>query len=118
MKGRKNDQKKPQMELLSPLWLVGVARVLTFGARKYSAHNWRQGLAASRCLGAALRHIAADLSGEDLDPETGLPHLHHASCELMFASELRVTRPDLDDRYKGAPHGLREHKRGRPPNRK
>ncbi len=97
----KYDQEKVQLELLSSSWLFGVGRVLTFGAKKYAAHNWRKGLQQSRLLGATLRHVLAYLGGEDLDQETGLPHLHHASCCLMFASELAETRPDLDDRWTG-----------------
>lgn len=96
----KYDGGKIQLELLSPSWINGVGRVLTFGAKKYAAHNWRQGLARSRLLGAALRHVFAYLDGEDLDQESGLPHLHHASCCLMFASELHETHPKLDDRWK------------------
>lgn len=99
-KGTKNDDGKPRMDLLSGIWLAGVAKVMGFGAAKYDAHNWRKGIATSRLLGAALRHIFAYLDGEDLDPESGVSHLYHASCCLMFASEMKVTRPDLDDRYK------------------
>jgi Domain of unknown function (DUF5664) len=98
--GIKHDQEKTRMELLSPCWLEGVSSVLTFGAKKYAAHNWRKGIAQSRLLGAALRHIVSYLGGEDLDPETSLSHLYHASCCLMFASELKETHPELDDRYK------------------
>lgn len=101
--GTKHDADKVQVELLSPTWLMGVGRVLTFGAKKYAAHNWRKGIALSRLLGACLRHILAYLGGEDHDPESGLPHLLHASCCLMFAYELSQTRPDLDDRYKPEP---------------
>lgn len=98
--GVKHDQDKIQVELLSTLWLLGVGRVLTFGAKKYAAHNWRHGIKRSRLLGAALRHVLAYMGGEDRDQESGLSHLHHASCCLMFASELHETRPDLDDRWK------------------
>ena len=96
----KKDTGKVQVELLSPMWLMGVGQVLTFGASKYHAHNWRYGLKRSRLLGACLRHVFAYLGGEDKDPETGLLHLYHASCCLMFASELHFTRPDLDDRFR------------------
>lgn len=99
-RGIKHDGEKVRLELLSSTWLFGVGRVLTFGAKKYAAHNWRKGLELSRLLGAALRHILLFLGGEDLDPETGLSHLYHASCCVMFASELHETRPDLDDRYR------------------
>lgn len=98
--GTKHDGEKPKMDLLSSKWLVGVADILTFGAKKYSANNWRQGIQQSRLIAAAMRHLAAYNDGEDKDPESGLHHLLHASCCLMFAYELSVTRPDLDDRYK------------------
>lgn len=98
--GTKHDAGKVQVELLSPSWLIGVGRVLTFGAQKYAAHNWRKGIALSRLLGACLRHVLAYLGGEDLDPESGLSHLLHASCCLQFAYELSENRPDLDDRFK------------------
>jgi hypothetical protein len=97
--GIKNDQDKNRLDLLSSSWIEGVGQVLTFGARKYSANNWRSGLARSRLLGACLRHVFAYLRGEDLDAETGLLHLYHASCCLMFASELHFTKPETDDRY-------------------
>ncbi len=98
-KGIKADGEKLKFELFSSLWMSGVAAVLTFGARKYAAHNWRKGIERSRLLGACLRHVFAYLNGEDYDKETGLLHLDHASCCLMFASELHRTRPDTDDRF-------------------
>jgi hypothetical protein len=98
--GVKHDTEKPDLSLVSSIWITGVARVLTFGKKKYAAHNWRKGIETSRLLAACLRHIFAFLSGEDRDPETGECHLDHASCCLMFARELWETRPDLDDRYK------------------
>lgn len=98
-KGVKHDQEKNRLDLLSPVWLNGVGQVLTYGAKKYAAHNWRKGIERSRLIGASLRHILAYLGGEDCDPETGLLHLYHASCCLMFASELHHTKPETDDRY-------------------
>lgn len=99
--GVKHDQEKPDMSLLSPIALTEVAKVMTFGKQKYSAHNWRGGIAYSRLLAAALRHTLSFMGGEDKDPETGLSHAAHAICCLMFLVEFTVTKPDLDDRYKG-----------------
>lgn len=98
--GTKFDQEKPDMSLLSPIALLKIAEVMTYGKKKYAAHNWRGGLAWSRIIAAAIRHILSWLGGESKDPETGLSHLAHASCCLMFLLEFEVTRPELDDRYK------------------
>lgn len=99
--GAKFDEQKPRVELLPPFPLTQVARVLTFGAEKYSAHNWRGGIEYSRLYGAAQRHMFAWLDGEDLDIETNLNHIDHAICELLFLRQMIKDRPDLDDRYKG-----------------
>lgn len=98
--GLKFDTGKEPLELLSRVWLLGVAKVLAFGAKKYAAHNWRKGMQYSRLLGAAQRHILAFQDGENVDPETGLSHLYHASCCLMFLAELSERQPEWDDRYK------------------
>lgn len=92
----KHDANKPDMSLLSPKWLFGVSYVLTFGAKKYSAHNWRKGFKITRCLAAALRHIFLFLDGHT---HSGANHLDNASCMIMFARELWETHPELDDRY-------------------
>lgn len=98
--GIKHDHDKADMSLLSSTALTKVAQVMTFGKRKYSAHNWRGGFAWSRPLAAALRHIVSYIGGEDKDPETGVSHLAHACCCLFFVLEFEETHKDLDDRYK------------------
>ena len=98
MTGKKFDEGKAQLSLLPYGPLSDVARVLGFGAEKYAKNNWRKGMAWSRLYDAALRHILAAASGEDADPETGLPHEAHAICCLLFLLEYRKTRGELDDR--------------------
>ena len=100
--GEKHDQGKPPMGLMPRMPLEQTAQVLAFGARKYAAHNWRGGLLQSRTIDATLRHIYAYNEGEDLDEETGLNHLAHAICELMFTLENLHTHPEMDDRYKAS----------------
>lgn len=100
MAGLKFDSDKPRMDLLDQHALEQLSLVLTFGAQKYAAHNWRQGLQYSRLIGACLRHVLAFLNGEDLDPETHLPHPAHAMCCLMFLLWMQKERPDMDDRWK------------------
>lgn len=101
--GRKNDGEKPRMELLSRAALEGTAHVLTFGARKYDSHNWRKGMAWGRLIGAAMRHLQAFADGEDLDPESGLPHVDHLACCVMFLSEYQKRGLGTDDRFKPTP---------------
>lgn len=103
--GVKFDQDKPRMDLLDADALEGLAKVLTFGAKKYAAHNWRGGLSYSRLLAALLRHTFAILRGERIDPESGLPHIDHIGCCWMFASNMMKNRPDMDDLYENKEGG-------------
>lgn len=85
MNGQKHDQAKPRFSLLpqAPLWQV--VAVLEFGAGKYGADNWRNvPNAKERYFNACHRHLSAWWAGETVDDESGLPHLAHAVCCLMF----------------------------------
>lgn len=104
----KFDDNKLPVNLLSTEALLQTAAVLKFGADKYHAHNWRDGFAWSRPLAAAMRHIMAYNDGEDKDPESGLSHLAHAACCIMFLLEFEKTHPELDDRYKVDVHKTKE----------
>lgn len=86
------------MALLPPAPLVEIAQVLTFGAEKYAAHNWNKGIGFERLYSALQRHMAAWWAGEETDLESGLPHLAHAGCCLLFIMELRRAKPECDDR--------------------
>ena len=84
-KGHKADRDKARWDLL-PWDAAGqVVEVLTFGARKYAPDNWKRvPEPQDRYFAAAMRHIVAWRNGQQDDPETGLPHLAHATCCLMF----------------------------------
>jgi len=87
--GRKDDSEKTQYNLVPPFALEEIANVMTFGAKKYAPNNWKHvDNAKSRYTGAAMRHIEAYRQGVENDPETGLHHLAHASCCMMFLIEL------------------------------
>lgn len=101
--GKKNDAEKPRMDLISSKAMIELSKVLTFGAKKYASHNWRAGISYSRIIAAIMRHVTAYNDGETLDPETGLSHMAHAFCEVMFLIEFEQTHPEMDDRYKGEP---------------
>jgi hypothetical protein len=97
--GTKNDADKPRLALLPFEALVEVSKVLSFGANKYEVHNWRKGFKWTRLIDAALRHVFAWVVGEDKDPETGLSHLAHAVCGLLFLLTYELRGGGVDDRY-------------------
>lgn len=83
---RKNDRKdgKVRMELLPLDALEAVAKVYTFGATKYAPNTWRQLEDGSeRYKAALLRHMTAEYKGEELDPESGLPHIYHEAWNAL-----------------------------------
>ena len=75
----------------------GMANVLGFGLIKYGRGNWFKGLPVTEVADSLARHLAAYLSGEDNDPETGLPHVDHIAVNALFISQLS-RRPECDDR--------------------
>lgn len=75
------------------------ARVHKHGADKYGVRNWRKDpILASTYEGAILRHFLAWAQGEDVDPDSGQPHLSHirACCAVVLDSSLNNTL--IDDR--------------------
>lgn len=101
--GSKLDAGKPQTDLIDADAALELARVLTFGAKKYAAENWRKGITFKRVIAACLRHTWAILRGEDRDPETGLLHAAHLQCEAMFLTSYMLNPEryrSFDDRWK------------------
>lgn len=96
--GRKFDSEKPRWDLLPFDALDDVAMVLKYGAKKYADRNWEKGMAWGRLLGAGLRHASAWALGQDLDAESGLPHLAHAACCFLMLLALVRRREGTDDR--------------------
>jgi hypothetical protein len=78
-----------QLDDLHPLGGYGlIADVLEYGAIKYAAggtHNWRRGMRWSQVYGSFRRHHEANqLQEHAIDEESGLLHVAHAACCLMF----------------------------------
>lgn len=98
MSGMKRDEGKPDFTLISRELMVSLARVREFGSNKYEKNNWKKGFKVTRSLAASLRHIFAFLSGETLDPESGLSHLGHAVASIEHAIYDMEHHPENDDR--------------------
>lgn len=66
----------------------------------YPRDNWRKGTDWLEFIGSTLRHVTAWKDGEDVDHESGLNHLHHAACDLMFVIEYIERGLGNDDRFR------------------
>ena len=83
--GVKYDSGKLQWTLLPFRAINEVLEVLSFGAKKYAADNWKiVPEARTRYVDAAFRHLTDWHLKEKLDGETGKSHLAHAICCLLF----------------------------------
>ncbi len=74
--------------------LKSIAKVREYGIMKYKDdQGWRQ-VPEIEFTEAAMRHVGKALSGEDIDSESGLPHLDHAICSLALAIAVRESKND------------------------
>ena len=83
-KGNRYNDNKPKFSLIDLNSMQECAKVLEFGAKKYSRDNWKKGLVMTEILDSMLRHIAALQNGEWNDPESGLSHIGHIQCNALF----------------------------------
>lgn len=63
--------------------LAQVAAILSYGAEKYEDNGWKK-VDPERYWDALYRHLDDWHSGEVRDPESGLHHLAHAACNILF----------------------------------
>ena len=87
----KNDQGKLRYDLTKPYAVSMLVAVLTHGAAKYDDDNWLKVLkepgGPGRYYAAMMRHVEAWRAGQDIDEDSGLPHLAHAMACVMFLLE-------------------------------
>ena len=76
------------------------------GGRKYGRHNYRViGVRTSVYYDAAMRHLNAFWEGEDIDPDSGLPHVIKAIASLAVLRDAQMNDKALDDRPPPLPSG-------------
>lgn len=99
--GRKDDAGKDPWHLAPWDAFRAIVCVLRFGAAKYAPRNWEKGMAWSRPFSAMQRHLAAWWEGEQADQETGMSHLWHAGCCVVFLIAYEIRGIGQDDRPQG-----------------
>jgi hypothetical protein len=101
MEGKKFDNGKPRVSLLSSDAIIEVAKVATMGAEKYDDNNWRKGMKWSRLMDAAERHLLSYNKGDRIDKESNLSHLAHVAWNIMALLEYELNKIGNDDLFKG-----------------
>lgn len=84
VKALRYNEGKPRWSLVHFKSLEPMVRVLMYGADKYAVDNWKKGLDEKEILDSLQRHVAALIDGQQLDEESGLPHIGHILCNCMF----------------------------------
>lgn len=98
--GRKFDAGKLRFSLLPLRPLRKVLEVLEYGAKKYAPNNWKHVEGAhDRYYDAAMRHLtdwreAHEEGASVADAETGVSHLAHAICCLLFLMWFEDEKPE------------------------
>jgi hypothetical protein len=88
----KDDAGKPDMSLITYSMVEPAAKILKFGEKKYGRLNYRNPNPGfeQRLIAAALRHLLQHTDGQELDTESGEPHLAHALSDLMLIFDRRA----------------------------
>jgi hypothetical protein len=91
---------KSQISQLSPEFINDLAGLMTKVAEsgKYKEFNWAKGQMMRTAYDSCQRHLLDFYAGEDIDQESGQPHLLHAAANIMFLYHTYKNHPQLDDR--------------------
>lgn len=104
MKDRKVDSGKPRVDFVvmqMPRALLAVSKVSMHGAKKYGSPNtWQGSREISRYEGALLRHLLQEGLGEEIDPESGIPHAAAVAWNALVRLELILRRQEELDRHR------------------
>ena len=96
--GKKYDNGKLRYDLVPFGALEEVIKVLGMGANKYGDDNWKRvDDLDRRYLTAAYRHLGKVMQGEELDEESGLPHVAHAITSLLFVQQARLNKGNTNE---------------------
>ncbi len=98
-KGLRYNAGKPRPALISPWAAEGLAKVLLVGSQKYALWNWAKGLSWVETIDSLERHLIAFKKGEEIDPDTGLPHIDLLMANAMFLSHFQKLNSGTDDRW-------------------
>ena len=93
---------KPPMEFAPIHLLAGASQVFKIVTERehnpYPIWNWAKGMPWTVPYACMLRHLGAWFRGEDIDPDSGHPHLDHVHCNLLMLLHYRDAFKEGDNR--------------------
>ena len=105
--GGEKGAKLAELGAVDPVALHRLAEVAGYGGQKYARGNFMKGFRWSLSYDALQRHLGSFWSGEQNDPESGLPHLAHAMWHCGALISFSERGIGTDDRYAPPLHPLR-----------
>lgn len=91
--------RKAPLSTVSAVVIAEMGVAMLEGACKYGRHNYRAvGVRASVYYDAIQRHINAWWEGQDLDPDSGMPHLVKALTAISVLRDAQIRGLCEDDR--------------------
>ena len=92
--------KLSQLAAIDPSSLWALGEVAGYGASKYTdTYNYLKGYPWSLNFNSVQRHLLLFWGGENLDPESGLPHLAHAAWQCLTLLSFMNHALGTDDRW-------------------
>lgn len=100
--GGQKAEKPSKIGYLDPtaLMLLGEVAGMSGPGKKYPMHNFLKGFDWSLSFNALQRHALQFWAGEDLDPESGLPHMAHVAWHALALVAFLDRGIGKDDRPK------------------
>lgn len=96
--GRKFDESKVKLSLLTKESLEYEAKALQYGANKYGKNNYKEGMDWTRIIDATMRHLVTFNNKEDFDEESKLNHLCHIKANIAMLIYYYENKVGNDDR--------------------
>lgn len=94
----KTDKDKLRMDLIPAEVIEELAKILTYGAKKYNDRGWEKGTNWGRYFASLQRHLWAFWKGEDYDDKSKESHLTHALFQLSVLLTYFERHIGVDDR--------------------
>ncbi len=101
-KALRYNEGKPDHTYLEEEVRDGIAKVMEYGATKYSRDNWKNSINTEShdqfqhdIVASLLRHAFAVASGDLVDDESGQSHMAHVACNAMMWMAYQERRDDV-----------------------